>query len=355
MGCGWNAVPGKELPLNDTVKINCARVFEAAYTDMMSGWLDAPNDAFRESYRPSLERLHHLYRMHLKRAVSALAKCLVFHIGHLHESIPELVMNLQMENTLETGCNISQCAQLMTLCVDGVGLGTIADSFAAIEQRVTEENRLSWEQLYEAVRNNFPDERIRLMLVNSERYCYGGSKGDKWAKILTDDLVEIVRGQSMPEGMQLVPGWFSWSKTIYFGAHVGATPNGRKAWQPLTHGANPTPGFRQDGAPTAMANGIASVQTHYGNAAPLQIEFDPKLSREEGGIEKVAQLIRTHLEQGGSLVNVNVLDKEVLLEAHRDPWSHPDLVVRVTGFTAYFCTLSPEFRQLVVDRFLEGV
>lgn len=354
VGCGWNAVPGKELPLNDCVKINCARVFEIAYTQMMESWMETSRGAADEAYRPTLERLRHLFRLHLKRAVSALGKCLVFHIRHLHESIPELVMNLQMENTLELGLNISQCAQLYTLCVDGVGLGTIADSFAAIEQRVVQEKKLSWEDLFQATQQNFPDERIRLMLSSAQRYCQGASLGDKWAKIVTDDLVEIVRAQEMPGNMQLVPGWFSWSKTIHFGKHVGATPNGRKAREPLTHGANPTPGFRKDGAPTAMANGIASVQTHYGNTAPLQIEFDPGLSREEGGIEKVMQLVKTHLDDGGSLININVLDKNVLMEAHRDPWSHPDLVVRVTGFTAYFCTLSPEFRQLVVDRFLEG-
>jgi len=69
----------------------------------------------------------------------------------------------------------------------------------------------------------------------------------------------------------------------------------------------------------------------------------------------ILNLIETHFKQGGTLININVLDKEKLLEAHEDPTKHPDLVVRVTGFTAYFASLSPEFRQLVVDRFLEGI
>ena len=102
-----------------------------------------------------------------------------------------------------------------------------------------------------------------------------------------------------------------------------------------------------------MATGIAMIQPNFGNTAPLQIEFDPGLSREEGGIECVMQLIKTHFDMGGTLINLNVLDKKVLMEAHADPSTHPDLIVRVTGFTAYFCTLSPEFRQLVVDRFLD--
>ncbi|MBQ6990884.1 MAG: formate acetyltransferase, partial [Clostridia bacterium] len=124
---------------------------------------------------------------------------------------------------------------------------------------------------------------------------------------------------------------------------------------PITHGANPTPGFRKDGAVTAMATGIAAIQPGYGDPAPLQLEFDPRLSAEEGGIDRVAEVIKTHFRMGGTLININVLDKEVLMEAHRDPMSHPDLVVRVTGFTAYFCALSPEFRQLVIDRFIDGM
>ena len=356
VGCGWCAVPGREFPMNDCVKINCARVFEVAFIQMMGAWLEADDDRFKLQYAPSLERLRKLFRLHLARAVHALARCLEFEISHMHIVMPELIMNLQMHHTLEEGLNISQCAELYTLCVDGVGLGTIADSFAAIEQRVVNERRLTWEELYSAVRTNFRnDERTRLMLSASERYCQGNSLGDKWARTITEDFVEIVRAQQMPGKMQLVPGWFSWSKTIHFGAQVGATPNGRQAYEPLTHGANPTPGFRHDGAPTAMANGIAMVQPGYGNTAPLQIEFDPRLSEEEGGIDRVAQLIKTHLDKGGTLININVLDKDVLMDAHLHPDAHPDLVVRVTGFTAYFCTLSPAFRQLVVDRFLDGM
>ena len=90
----------------------------------------------------------------------------------------------------------------------------------------------------------------------------------------------------------------------------------------------------------------------YNNTAPLQIEFDLKLADGQKGIEVVGNLINSHFEQGGTLININVLDGDKLIEAHKNPDLHPDLVVRVTGFTAYFASLSPEFRQLVVDRFL---
>ena len=84
----------------------------------------------------------------------------------------------------------------------------------------------------------------------------------------------------------------------------------------------------------------------------MQIELDPGISREEEGVEKIASLIKTHFELGGTQINMNILSKDKLLEVHEDPSKYPDLIVRVTGFSAYFSSLSPEFRQLVVDRVL---
>jgi formate C-acetyltransferase len=84
----------------------------------------------------------------------------------------------------------------------------------------------------------------------------------------------------------------------------------------------------------------------------LQLDVDPQLLRAKGGIEALEALIRTHNDQGGTLINLNVVSKEQILEAHADPSKYPDLVVRVTGYSAYFHSLSPEYRQQVVDRLL---
>ncbi len=192
-------------------------------------------------------------------------------------------------------------------------------------------------------------------LNSSPKYCQGNTLSDKWAKELTNSWTTLVKAQQMPKGRMLVPGWFSWARTIEYGKAVGATPNGRRSGEPISHGANPNPKFRVDGAPTAQSNGIASVQCGYGNTAPLQIEFDPNVTIQNGGVEIIEKFILGHFNQGGTLININVLNKDKLIEAHKDPMLHPDLVVRVTGFTAYFASLTPEFRQLVINRFLEGI
>ena len=153
-------------------------------------------------------------------------------------------------------------------------------------------------------------------------------------------------------GYEFIPGWFSWSNTIVLGKQVGATPNGRHAFEPINHGANPHPGFRRDGALTAMSNSICAVQPGYGNTAPVQLELDPGMGRGDEAVQKIADYILTLFEQGATLLNINIVNGQQILEADKDPSKYPDLVVRVTGFTAYFCSLTPEFRKLVVDRIL---
>ncbi|MBR3967525.1 MAG: formate acetyltransferase [Clostridia bacterium] len=343
VGCNWMCVPGKEFPMNDTVKINVAKVLEVALEEMKN-----------ENER-SAEYLYSIFEKHLKKAIEVTAAGVNHHLDHVHDVTPELIMNLMFTGSIEKGLDASQCAELFTVGVDGAGLAVVADSFGAISTRIEEEKALSWDQLYEALESDFADERIRLMLNSSPKYCHGNTVSDEWAKRLTKTWTKLVKAQKMPNGRQLVPGWFSWARSIEYGSTVGAMPNGRKAYEPISHGANPNPHFRVDGAVTAQSNGIASVQCGYGNTAPLQIEFDPKITMEQGGVDIVLDFIKAHIASGGTLININILDSERLMEAHKDPTLHPDLVVRVTGFTAYFASLSPKFRQLVVDRFLEGM
>ncbi len=343
VGCHWMCVPGREFPMNDTVKINIAKVLEVALEEMKG----------EES--KSTERLFELYEKHLRIATDVTAKGINHHLDHIADVTPELIMNLMMYNTIERGEDASRAADLFTVGIDGAGLAVVADSFGALEERIEREGALGWDELYAALESDFADARIHAIMKSAPKYCGGSTAADKWAQRLTDSLVRSVREQPMPKGRMLIPGWFSWSRTIEYGSKVGAMPNGRKAGEPISHGANPNAGFRADGAVTAQSSGIASVQCGYGNTVPLQLEFDPKIGVEEGGIERVTDLLLAHFAMGGTLININILDKETLLEANENPDLHPDLVVRVTGFTAYFASLSPKFRQLVVNRFLEGM
>ena len=337
VGCNWMSLPGLEYTLNDVVKINIAKVFEVAFVES-----------------DSLESLEANYRKHFKAAVEVTAKGIDFHLAHQYLNEPELLLNLLSHGPIEKGKDVSHGgAEYYNMAIDGAGLAVVADSFGAIEQRVVNEKAVSFAELKTAVASNFDGtegERIRKLMDSAGRYGAGGTCADVWALKLTEILNGEIANHTTPDGFKLIPGWFTWADTLRFGRAVGATPNGRKAGEPISHGANPLPGFRKDGALTAMATSIASVQPGYGNTAPWQLEVDIGLANDAEAVEKIMALIDGHFKLGGTLVNINVVDAEKILAAHKDPSKYPDLVVRVTGFTAYFNSLSPAFRELVVKR-----
>ncbi len=345
-GCHWCAIPGREYTVNDCVKVNLAAVFDVAFREMMS----APN------VTPRTEELWRRFVDHLRRCVNVIARSLDFHIDHMYQVYPELHLDLLCHGPIEKGRDASHGGvEFYNLCIDAAGLATVADSFAAVRQRVEEDGKLTWREILSLLDTDWagPEgERMRLMMRNIPRYGSGGSKADAYGRAIARTFTEIVKEKPTPSGFNLIPGIFSWAATIAMGKDVGATPNGRHAKAPISHGPNPDPGFRRDAAPTALALTVAAVQPGYGNTAPMQIELDPGLSRGDEGVKTVADLIRTHFDLGGTQINMNIIDKTKILEAHKDPGKFPDLVVRVTGFSAYFASLTPEMRQIVVDRII---
>jgi pyruvate-formate lyase len=348
-GCHWSAIPGREYTLNDCVKVSFGPAFDIALREMLAD----------VGVEPNMEELWSRFEKHLGIAVDGTKESLDFHLSNMPGVFPELVLDLLCHGPIEKGLDASDGdnggVAFYNLGIDACALATIADSFAAIEQRVVEEKRLTWNELLGLLDNDWAGddgELARVMMNNIDRYGFGGTKADMYARRISELFTRRVKENPTPNGFNCIPGIFSWANTIPLGKSLGATPNGRHAGAPISHGSNPDPGFRTDGAPSALAMAIASVQPGYGNTAPMQIEMDPGAVRGEKDVENVAHLIKTHFDLGGTQINMNIMDREKVLEAHEDPSKYPDLVVRVTGFSAYFASLSKEFRQLVVDRII---
>lgn len=343
-GCHWCALPGREYTLNDCTKVNLAAVFEVAFREMTA----------TQGAPPSLDRLWDGFEMHLRSAVRAIAEGFDFHLEHMEEVFPELVMDLLCHGPVERGLDAAHGGvEFYNFCVDAAALATVADSFAAIEQRVVREKRMTWQELMGHLDTDWAGEggeRARLMMQSIPRYGSGGSDADGWAARISRTFSRIVKESTTPRGAGMIPGLFSWAAAIGMGAVVGATPNGRHSGAPISHGANPHPGFRKDGAVTALSTAVASVQSGYGNTAPLQVDIDCGTAGPDGGLETITSLIRTHFEMGGTQINMNIIDAATLREALADSTAHPDLIVRVTGFSAYFASLSPQMRSMVVER-----
>ncbi|MGA9365326.1 MAG: pyruvate formate lyase family protein [Bacteroidota bacterium] len=345
-GCHWCAIPGREYTVNDCVKINLAAVFDAALREMMS----------EPSVTPGVDELWRRFERHLRRSVDVTAQGLDFHMDHMYRVFPELHLDLLCHGPIEKGRDASHGGvEFYNLCVDAAGLATAADSFAALYHRIECEKRLTWMEILQLLDTDWAGpggEVARLMMKSVPRYGRGGSRADDYALAIARAFTAAVRAKPTPKGFNMIPGIFSWASTLLMGKDVGATPNGRHAYDPISHGPNPDPGFRKDAAPTALAVAVASVQPGYGNTAPMQIEFDPGLSGADEDIDKVVDLIKTHFELGGTQINMNIVDKKKILEANKDPYKYPDLIVRVTGFSAFFASLSPQMRQLVVNRII---
>jgi pyruvate-formate lyase len=339
LGCNWMSLAGLEYTLNDLIKVNMAKVFEVA---------------FLEYDGQKTEELFQLFTAHLQKAIDCLREGIDFHFKHQYKNAPELLLNLISYGPIEKGRDASHGSmQYYNIAIDGAGLATAADSFAALEEKVEREKKLSWDECRRVLRNNYEGPegaRSKAVLSSASRYGYGGTCADRWAKRISDDFTHCVADRRTPDGYLTIPGLFSWANTVSFGHAVGATPNGRRSGEPISHGANPNPGFRKDGAFSAMAKAIARVQPGYGNTAPFQLELNPMITNREQAVENVGAVIKTHFDLGGTLVNVNIVDAEQIRAADKNPELFPNLIVRVTGFSAYFSTLSPEFRKLIVDR-----
>jgi pyruvate-formate lyase len=346
VGCNWTALPGIEYSLQDVTRQSIIQPLLITLDEIVAD-PTAPR---------TMDAVWEGYVKHLGISIDLMKEGFDWHMAHQSKNFPEIVLNLFCHGTVERGLDVAEGGvDIVNIAVDGVGLATVADSLTAIEQRVFKEQRLTLDELVAHMKNNFEgQERLRLMLRNSEHYGAGGSRGDYWAQRVSETYTNLVKSRPTKAGFNIIPGLFSHGDVVNLGKKLGATPNGRPAGAMIAHSTNPDPGFTRMGgsAPTAKANAVASTQPGWGNSAPLQMDVDSHLIKEAGGVEAVEALIKGHNAMGGTLINLNVVSKEQILEAHADPNKYPDLVVRVTGYSAYFHSLSPEYRQQIVDRFL---
>jgi len=349
VGCNWTALPGIEYCLQDVTRICLVKPMQIAFEEEVAA-------ARAGGTEPTLDNMWERYRHHLGVSIDTLKRGKDWHMAHHTQNTAEIVLNLFMHGTVERGLDAAEGGvDIYDLAVDGLGLATVADSLAAIEQRVVEEKRLTWDELADLLQRDWEDaEHLRLMMKAIPRYGTGGSRADYWALRVSELYSSLVRDTPSPDGFCIMPGLFSHGDIVSWGSDLDATPNGRRAGTAISHSANPDPGFLPGGggAPTAKSTAVAASQPRWGNTTPLQLDLDRGLANTIGGIDSVIALLKAHNELGGSMININVISRDDVLEAHDNPEAHPDLVVRVTGYSAYFRSLSKEYRQQIVDRIL---
>ena len=244
-------------------------------------------------------------------------------------------------------------------CIDGIGgFATAIDSLAAIKHLVYDTKKLTWDQLLDALERNWEGrEAIRQMCLNAPKYGNGIEWVDDIGYRIQRTVMEYARAHPKPHGqsfnMRIIPITFH----VPAGMVTMATPNGRPAGQYLSDGIVPSHGCDTRG-PTVTLQSIAraSCQIYKEHREDLiNMKMAPANVAGEEGTRRLMQLIRVWSGQKHSHIQFNVLNRQSLLEAQKDPEKYRDLVVRIAGYCAYFVDLTPSQQAEIIARTEEQV
>ena len=242
-----------------------------------------------------------------------------------------------------------------------VGIANMADSLAAIKQLVYEEKKITKEQLWNAILDDFQspeNQKIQEMLVNDVPK-YGNDNDDVDLLVLEayDSYLDEIkkypntRYQRGPIGGIRYGGTSSISANVGQGMGTKATPDGRNAFEPLAEGCSPAHNADKNG-PTAVFKTVSKLPTEkITGGVLLNQKMTPQMLSTEENKQKLEMLIRTFFNRlHGYHVQYNIVSKETLLDAQVHPEDHKDLIVRVAGYSAFFNVLSKKTQDDIIER-----
>lgn len=242
-------------------------------------------------------------------------------------------------------------ARYNTSYIQGVGLGTITDSLAAIRCHVYQKRTLSMGELLQALATDFEDnERLRLLLVNrSPKYGNDDEEADELMRRVFEAAFRCIDGRPNQRGGRYGLDLLPTTSHVYFGKKMGASADGRKAHTPLSEGVSPVQGADRKG-PTAVIRSVAKIDHVRTGGTLLNQKFTPDLLRNDEGIAKLRQLVRTYFSLDGHHIQFNVVSADTLRAAQKDPESYRGLIVRVAGYSDYFHDIGPELQEEIIRR-----
>lgn len=177
-----------------------------------------------------------------------------------------------------------------------------------------------------------------MLLNETPKYGNDDDYADDIAREVFDAYFDVLDGRPNTKGGRYRVNLLPTTVHIYFGRVTGATPNGRRAGEPLSDGISPSQGADRHG-PTAVIKSVAKIDHARTGGTLLNQKFMPQLVDDEVGLEKLAHLVRTYFRMDGHHVQFNVADAETLRQAQKDPEKYRDLIVRVAGYSDYFVDL----------------
>lgn len=239
--------------------------------------------------------------------------------------------------------------------IQAVGIGTVTDSLAAVRRLVFEDRAASLPELVVALDAGFAgQEPLRARLVNTmPKYGNDDDAADDLMVRTFDAAFRCIDGRPTARGGHYRLEMLPTTCHVYFGSVCGATPDGRRAGAPLSEGISPVQGADRRG-PTAVFRSAAKMDHVKTGGTLLNMKFTPEILAGDDGIARLAQLVRSYFKADGHHVQFNVVSAATLRSAQADPEAHRGLIVRVAGYSDYFCDLGEALQDEIITRTEHG-
>jgi pyruvate formate-lyase/glycerol dehydratase family glycyl radical enzyme len=266
--------------------------------------------------------------------------------------MPAPFLSLLIDDCIATGKDYHDGgARYNTTYIQGVGLGTITDAMTAIKYHVYDQKTLAMADLLRALRDNFVGhERLRQMALNkTPRYGNDDDYADGVMTALFNVYFDAIDGRPNTKGGTYRINLLPTTVHVYFGSVMGATPDGRRAGEPLSEGVSPVQGADRHG-PTAVIKSVSKMDHVRTGGTLLNQKFTPQLLKDDEGLDRLVQLVRTYFKLDGHHIQFNVVDAATLRAAQKNPEQYRDLIVRVAGYSDYFCDLGQALQDEIIAR-----
>jgi len=231
-----------------------------------------------------------------------------------------------------------------------MGVGTVADSLAAIERVVFDDRAATLEDVAQAMKDNFDGHgELKRLLLSAPKYGNNDDYADKYAVWFTEYLAKCFSQYKTYDGGGIYVAMAANISNIYAGKLIGATPDGRLKEQPLSDAASPTYGRDTRGATSTLLSVSKPDYTQCACGTVVNQKYSPTMFTDEKR-ELLLRLIRVYFNRGGQEIQINATSAEVLRDAMAHPENYPTLVVRVSGFSALYVTLDKEVQEDILHR-----
>ncbi len=349
-GCMEESPQGRSGDFVFTYVHNLASTLEAVLhggTPPLLGERIAPVEQDLTGYA-SFEDLFEAFRREADRALRLMLRRVDVWVEAFARFRPALLLSSMVHDCLERGKPVSAGgARYQDYCGSAIGIPNVADSLLAIERAVYREGLVDPETLLEALRGNFEGhESLRRRLLRMPRFGQDDPEADGMAQRVLDCYLRPCEEHVTAFGGRVRPIVLGFVWVVHMGATTGATPDGRRAGEPLAHGLSPQCGSADRGLTAALRSVTRLDLPRISGGAAMMFDLDPAWAKRE----VVEAVLRTFCSLGGQIFQGNVLDTEQLERAIEEPELHRDLIVRVGGYSARFVSLSETTQQEILRR-----